>query len=697
MSRQLPLVLLFVVTVITPGRDATAQPLGSFTWQLQPFCNRVTVSVRQDGAVYTLDGTDDQCGTQQKAPLVGLAAPNLDGSIGFGLNIVAPSGQAATVQARITNIATLSGTWRDSAGNSGTFVFGGAAIGLPPRPGATAPGDITAVTAGTGLTGGGPAGDVSLAVDSSVVQSRVTTACPAGQALRVINQNGSATCEAITGSAGGDITAVTTGAGLIGGGAAGDVTIAAIFGGDGGLNAVARADHEHLAGSLSVGVGTAALAANTAVANTGIGVNALAATTSGVSNTAVGANTLAQAVTTSDNTAVGSHALTLATAGTNTALGSFSSDSLTTGNRNTAAGAFSLQAATTATNNVAFGTQALFNLTTGSNNVAVGQNVGTGVTTQARLTLIGDSANVGAAGLTNATAIGADARVDLSNALVLGGIQNVNGATSDTRVGVGTTLPEAALDVNSQEGIPSLRLTRFTGVLSEGARLQARAARGTRATPAALQAGDNLLFLLVQGFDGSQFTLTDRGFLVAEATEDWTPTATGTRWKFATTPNGATARLERLLIDHDGEVGIGTSNPQARLHVAGTLRVDTLGTGGATPLCLNTTTNQLATCSSSLRYKTEVTPFTPGLGLVDRLEPIAFAWKDDGLRDVGFAAEAVASVDPRLVTYNGAGQVEGVKYDRLTTALVNAVKELKERNEALEQRLAALERLLEKR
>ena len=112
---------------------ALAQPLGTFRWQLQPFCNVVTVSVTQSGAVYTLDGYDDQCGGPQRAPLVGLATPNPDGSVGLGLNIVTvPGGRGVQVDARIS-LAGLSGPWTDSAGNNGTFAFS-ASTGGSPRP-----------------------------------------------------------------------------------------------------------------------------------------------------------------------------------------------------------------------------------------------------------------------------------------------------------------------------------------------------------------------------------------------------------------------------------------------------------------------------------------------------------------------------------------------------------------------------------
>ena len=125
---------------------ADAQSLGTFRWQLQPFCNVVTVTVIQQGAVYTVDGYDDQCGAPLRAPLVGLATPNPDGSIGLGLHVVTvPGGRGLQIDARIS-LASLSGPWSDSAGNSGTFAFGATAGGTP-RPPPTVP--ASAIAAGS--------------------------------------------------------------------------------------------------------------------------------------------------------------------------------------------------------------------------------------------------------------------------------------------------------------------------------------------------------------------------------------------------------------------------------------------------------------------------------------------------------------------------------------------------------------------
>jgi trimeric autotransporter adhesin len=117
---------------------------------------------------------------------------------------------------------------------------------------------------------------------------------------------------------------------------------------------------------------------------------------------------------------------------------------------------------------------------------------------------------------------------------------------------------------------------------------------------------------------------------------------------------------------------LGTSSET--VIVRGKLQVDTLGTAGSQQVCLNGS-SRLAPCSSSLRYKTDLQPFAGGLSIINRLEPISYTWKDGGLRDVGFGAEQVEKIEPLLVIYNTNGQVEGVKYDRITVALVNALKE----------------------
>jgi hypothetical protein len=151
--RLVSVVLAFALlgAVTTP---LEAQPLGTFRWQLRPYCNVVSLSVMQEGGLYRLEGTDDQCGNgRDLASVTGLAFPNPDGTIGFGVTIVtAPGGSPVHVDADIT-LATLGGSWRDSTGATGAFVFvpnGG--NGGNPRPAAAA----VVIPVSVVLAGGAP-------------------------------------------------------------------------------------------------------------------------------------------------------------------------------------------------------------------------------------------------------------------------------------------------------------------------------------------------------------------------------------------------------------------------------------------------------------------------------------------------------------------------------------------------------------
>jgi hypothetical protein len=149
-----------------------------------------------------------------------------------------------------------------------------------------------------------------------------------------------------------------------------------------------------------------------------------------------------QTMTGSDNVATGQASFVSNTTGNyNSADGIGSLKLNTTGSSNSAVGVFALNANTVGNSNTAVGANTLQANTTGSNNTALGANSGP------------DSAHPA---LTNATAIGANAQVTASNALVLGSINGVNGATADTQVGIGTTAPTAKLDVRGTANFAGL-------------------------------------------------------------------------------------------------------------------------------------------------------------------------------------------------------------------------------------------------
>lgn len=96
--------------------------------------------------------------------------------------------------------------------------------------------------------------------------------------------------------------------------------------------------------------------------------------------------------------------------------------------------------------------------------------------------------------------------------------------------------------------------------------LSGLAHNGTFSSPTAILANNFLLSIWGRGYDGSNFT-TSRARIDFRASENWTSTSNGTAITFSTTPNGSTVRTERMRIENDGNVGIGTNSPLASLEV----------------------------------------------------------------------------------------------------------------------------------
>lgn len=102
----------------------------------------------------------------------------------------------------------------------------------------------------------------------------------------------------------------------------------------------------------------------------------------------------------------------------------------------------------------------------------------------------------------------------------------------------------------------------------------------------------------------------------------------------------------------------------------------------------------LAPCSSSIRYKENVQSFTSGLDLLNRLRPVTYSWKLNGQKDLGFIAEEVNEIEPLLSSYNEKGEIEGVRYELLTTVLVNSIKEQQEQIKRQQEQIEALKALV---
>lgn len=290
-----------------------------------------------------------------------------------------------------------------------------------------------------------------------------------------------------------------------------------------------------------------------------------------------------------------------------------------------------------------FGDGTAFSNSTGSGNSFFGTDSGSVNFTGNNNSLFGAKSFVQFTDLTNASAFGSRATVGANHSLVLGSINGVNNcsppACDTVKVGIGTTTPTNRLDLNLGNAAP----------VDSGITIR-----------------------------GASSTLGDIGLRINN-------TNGGNEWYIDSTGTGSGYGAGNLAITR-----FGVSPAYFLINPSGVVTINNLGASGPpNSLCRNAS-NQLSTCSSSLRYKTNVQTYFGGLDIIRRLRPITFDWRDGGMHDIGFAAEDVNAIEPLLTNFNDKGQIEGVKYSQITTALVNAVNE---QQSQLEQQTKQIDQL----
>ena len=253
--------------------------------------------------------------------------------------------------------------------------------------------------------------------------------------------------------------------------------------------------------------------------NTAFGYNALAANSSGTRNAAVGNFALRSNTTGNRNAGFGHAALQdLTTGNYNTAIGQATAANITEGNENTAVGRFALGASTTGSNNIALGYHAGDNITTGSNNIIIGYDI------DAADPAGDDQLNIG---------------------------DTIYGDLSTGKVSIGTTDVFGKLtlegDLNSTPGDETiLTINRMNNNTGNG------------------------------GFIGFNRWTGTTPFVKIGAEKD-DPTNTGA-FTIHTGGDVSATVTERMRVSGNGNVGIGTSTPQAKLE---TTHTDTIAHSSA--------------------------------------------------------------------------------------------------------------------
>jgi hypothetical protein len=102
-------------------------------------------------------------------------------------------------------------------------------------------------------------------------------------------------------------------------------------------------------------------------------------------------------------------------------------------------------------------------------------------------------------------------------------------------------------------------------------------------------------------------------------------------------------------------------------------------------------------CCSDRRFKQNITPLASALDKVAKLQGVTFTWNRAAFptrnfpigKEIGLIAQDVEPIIPEVVQTDADGY-KSITYDKLTAMLIEAVKELKQKNSLQDSLLQAL-------
>jgi hypothetical protein len=322
--------------------------------------------------------------------------------------------------------------------------------------------------------------------------------------------------------------------------------------------------------------------------------------------------------------------------------------------------------------------------------------------------------------------------------------------SNDGNVGIGTISPRVKLDINGDVKAknrlsitgsiyPHVEIINHTGTGGKEPVLIMKNYGGTPNQPTATKKGLPIGTIIYGGHNGEGEVQSAR--IAVRSTGDFSPWNHPVRMDFQVGGDTTCCGITRMSIDgKSGNVGIGTTEPKAKLHVNGDIYADNsaiyftktdhnhsgignqkgfaaiensagadalmiLGRSRAKGRYIQLWDNVYVHDSikvnrnvhakdfqskSDQRHKQNIQTLGSSLAKLAQVRGVRFNWKDNPEDEqIGLVAQEVEKVFPELVSTDSEGY-KSIAYGKLTAVLIEAIKELQQQNEIMAQQIRAL-------